>query len=320
MHKSRLSVLMSVVLMGACSSNPPAESKGAVVPAYNAVSEHVDFESIAGNDNLLVFYRDPDLRAIDSQTTNRQIFNSTAALVWVDHRIAGSVMPSKYVVARVCPNVSSVTVSVGPQERISNQVPLLLNDKSNAGHVQYFRIEEIASSQYVVQPVPAYYAKQNMLRSASNHLVARSATTCLKPAPVAPKPAPPVVQPFKHSKLESSALFAFDRYGLGDISPTGMVWLKSVVSDAKESIAQLKNLRIAAYTDRIGDAAYNQRLSLARANTVATYLKANGVTVPIEIVGAGLSDSLDADCPQSLNRTQLIACLAPARNVTVDFF
>lgn len=121
--------------------------------------------------------------------------------------------------------------------------------------------------------------------------------------PVAEKRAVPV-------SLDSDVLFEFDSAVL---SQSGKTILDAVAAMANG------NVIVEGHTDRIGTAAYNQRLSLARATAVANYLKSRtGTKTNYAVSGVGFSkpSGKTAQCRGPVNQ-KLIDCLAPDRRVVV---
>lgn len=79
---------------------------------------------------------------------------------------------------------------------------------------------------------------------------------------------------------------------------------------------QITNVVVTGHTDRLGSAAGNQRLSLARAEAVKAYLVRQGVAASrITTRGAGSSQPV-VQCNQR-GRKALVACLEPNRRVEV---
>ena len=76
-------------------------------------------------------------------------------------------------------------------------------------------------------------------------------------------------------------------------------------------------MTITGYTDLLGNARANQVLSEKRAAAVADYLKKKGVTVNMKVAGVGASQPVK-ECDNKLNRTKLVACLAPNRRVLIE--
>jgi OOP family OmpA-OmpF porin len=76
-------------------------------------------------------------------------------------------------------------------------------------------------------------------------------------------------------------------------------------------------MTITGYTDLLGNARANQVLSEKRAAAVADYLKKKGVTVNMKVAGVGASQPVK-ECDSKLNRTKLVACLAPNRRVLIE--
>lgn len=81
-----------------------------------------------------------------------------------------------------------------------------------------------------------------------------------------------------------------------------------------QSVAEVT---ITGHTDNIGAAETNRRLSEKRAASVADFLQAHGIIVPINVLAAGETQPL-VNCQAGMNRAKLIACLAPNRRVQIQ--
>lgn len=119
--------------------------------------------------------------------------------------------------------------------------------------------------------------------------------------PVSEKKAAPV-------SLDSDVLFAFDSSVLTQAGRQALDALASSVSG---------QVIVVGHTDRIGSVAYNNRLSVARAETVAKYLssiaKANYTATG---VGSSKPSGKTTQCTGKPS-IQLIECLAPDRRVVI---
>ena len=136
-----------------------------------------------------------------------------------------------------------------------------------------------------------------------------------KPAPP-PPPSPPAAKPapkVEKITLNSEALFDFDK---ADLKPEGKAAIDSKVV-GKLTNVKLEIVLVTGHTDRLGSDAYNQGLSLKRANAVRDYLVAKGIPRDkIETIGMGKKQAV-VQCEQK-NRKELIDCLAPNRRVDVE--
>lgn len=133
----------------------------------------------------------------------------------------------------------------------------------------------------------------------------------VQPEPVPEPQAAPAV-PARQS-LSADALFAFGKAQLKSADNTEL----DTLADKLKRAGQIDSVQLLGYTDRIGSAEANQKLSERRAEAVRDYLVAHGV--PAEVIhaeGRGAADPV-ADCPDQKGR-KLIACLAPNRRVVVN--
>jgi len=146
------------------------------------------------------------------------------------------------------------------------------------------------------------------------------ATPYVAPAPAAEAP-PPVqaVPPPARRRVSFSAdsLFAFDA---ATLRPEGRDALDRFMKDL--SGLRFDAVYIEGHTDRLGSAAYNQKLSMRRAETVRQYFIAQGRFEPAKLVATGKGETapvtLPGDCKGSAPTPTLIACLQPDRRVVVE--
>lgn len=116
--------------------------------------------------------------------------------------------------------------------------------------------------------------------------------------------------------LSTDALFPFDRHALADILPNGREELDALARKLLAPGVQASRIHVVGYTDRLGGAAYNRRLSEQRAATVRDYLVGRGVPADaIDAEGRGAGDPVKECGAQP--RAALIECLAPNRRVVV---
>jgi OmpA-OmpF porin, OOP family len=113
--------------------------------------------------------------------------------------------------------------------------------------------------------------------------------------------------------LQAGDAFAFDK---AELSETGKELLAKLVARHKNDY--IARVFVAGYTDRIGNDAYNLKLSQRRADAVKAQLIADGITADsIHTSAEGSADPL-VSCP-GLGGEALIRCLAPNRRTEVRF-
>ncbi|HYR24992.1 MAG TPA: OmpA family protein, partial [Aquabacterium sp.] len=94
------------------------------------------------------------------------------------------------------------------------------------------------------------------------------------PAPVAPPPPPPP-PPAPVSEKVTFAADAFFDFNKSDLKPEGKAKLDDLVS--KMSGINLEVIIAVGHTDSVGKDAYNQKLSVKRADAVKSYLTGKGI-------------------------------------------
>ncbi len=105
-------------------------------------------------------------------------------------------------------------------------------------------------------------------------------------APPAPA-APPVPVYTKHT-LSATALFDFDKAVL---KPEGKKSIHDIDADIQSSESKVIDIKVVGYTDSIGTEAYNEQLSVRRANAVKDYMVSEGVDPGIiDVNGMGEAD------------------------------
>jgi OmpA-OmpF porin, OOP family len=142
----------------------------------------------------------------------------------------------------------------------------------------------------------------------------------VEPAPVAQAPAPvPVPAPtpappprFEKITLSSTDLFAFDSAEL----PSQHAKLDAI-ADALNKDTAVKNVAITGYTDRLGSAVYNIRLSQRRADAVKAYLTQKGIA-DSRLVALGKGEANPVVQCNERKLAALKECLQPNRRVEVD--
>ncbi|QID17383.1 OmpA family protein [Nitrogeniibacter mangrovi] len=130
-----------------------------------------------------------------------------------------------------------------------------------------------------------------------------------------PMPAPAPKPSAEKVKLAADALFDFDKAVL---KPEGKTKLDRLAAQAEA--LKLEVILAVGHTDRLGSAAYNQKLSEKRAAAVKEYLVGKGIEANrIYTEGKGETQPVTTDnCKNSLGRKKLIECLQPDRRVEIE--
>jgi OOP family OmpA-OmpF porin len=151
------------------------------------------------------------------------------------------------------------------------------------------------------------------------------------PLPVTVAPAPPpvvvaqaappaavVAAPVRRRvSFSAESLFGFDQ---STVKAEGKAALDKFAAETRG--AQFDVISVEGHTDRLGSTAYNQALSLRRAEAVKAYLVASGGFAADQVKAGGKGETSPvtqtADCKGSKPTAQLITCLQPDRRVDIE--
>lgn len=136
------------------------------------------------------------------------------------------------------------------------------------------------------------------------------------PAAIAPEvPAAPKAPVPREYALETDALFEF---GKAELRASGFNAIESLVQRVRQDFTSVERIRVVGYTDPIGKASFNKKLSQQRADVVARQIGNRNVKTSrgIEAEGRGPVELAKTGCgntPTPENKT----CHAPNRRVMV---
>ena len=137
------------------------------------------------------------------------------------------------------------------------------------------------------------------------------------PAPPPPPPPPPAPAPRQRVSLSAESLFTFDK---SDLRAEGRGQLDNFVRSLAGT--QFDVVNVEGHTDRLGSNAYNQKLSVRRADAVKAYLIDTGRIDATKVSAAGKGESMPVtkpgDCKGNSPTPKLIACLQPDRRVDIE--
>jgi OOP family OmpA-OmpF porin len=151
-------------------------------------------------------------------------------------------------------------------------------------------------------------------------VVAAPAYVAPAPEPVVMAALPPVavvVPPRHRVSFSADSLFAFDA---AEVRPEARAALDKFAKELGGT--QFEVITVEGHTDRLGSTAYNQRLSVQRAESVKAYLVTSGGLDASKISAIGKGESTPVtkaeDCKGSQPGARLITCLQPDRRVEVE--
>lgn len=223
----------------------------------------------------VVFYRQAD--ALQGPTVN----------IYVNGEYSGSLQPNAYRQELICAQNQRFFADFTRQDAGYHK-------KSNSGDyynlpesaVSFFKIVDNGRGQPVLQSVTPEQAEAEMKGvQRQNHTLSRV---------VSPAKCAQVLQKYN---LQASALFKFDRSDYEDMLPKGKQEIAAVSADIRQNQAAVSGIEVVGHTDPEGSPAYNQNLSMQRAQTVKRALGESGLDLNvISAQGRGEQQLLISDC------------------------
>ena len=196
------------------------------------------------------------------------------------------------------------------------------NFKTGQGHEYITCQYQVQFEKVEVKPQPISHEETVATRQSLMVAEHWENPTCeaLVRATVVEEPAPVVISgPIETIELSGDALFAFGGSATKDLNAAGVRSLDKLAKTISDNYVEIEQVKIIGHTDRIGSAASNYTLSMARANTVAQYLGTHGIARHvITTEGRGLHEPV-VSCGTSTHVTpELVACLQPNRRVVLE--
>lgn len=153
--------------------------------------------------------------------------------------------------------------------------------------------------------------------------VAKATAPAIVPSPVretaAPVPPPPLAAAAPKRcdfsvTLENDQTFEF---GKSVLRIPAKKRIDTEILGKLPSCGKIEIILVTGHADRLGSQQYNQALSTRRADAVAAYLTAKGVSAHMDTLGMGKTQAIKT-CGNKLSRKELITCLTPNRRVVVE--
>ncbi|MFA7028561.1 MAG: OmpA family protein [Sulfurovum sp.] len=208
--------------------------------------------------------------------------------VWVEDRIVGALMPDQYAQTWACPKRINIHIENGPHLSKHSIV-------APKGEILYLEVFKQRNGSFGIRKTEGMDKDITRRSNAMN----RYKPYCGS----------------EYIELNADTLFAFNK---STLSPDGKKTINALADKIKTDYFNIKKIRIEGHTDRIGTHEYNDRLSEARARTVANRIKAINPGVYVEARGMGERYPVTKGCTGDTPTPELIECLSPDRRVSVE--
>ena len=290
---------LSIFGSGCASINnqSPLEHWKTFNPASMILSDH-----IRSDQTMVVFLREENA------------FNGPAVNIFLEGEYLTSLQSGGYKMLPVCATQTGISELNYANVRQKNQVYDL-----PAGKIQYFKLVADTNQSIQIQPLTEVQAQQILptVRE-QTHTLSRveKNKVCAKPVYVNV----PVQTVLKKYTLQANTLFAYAKSGPNDMLKKGREEVKTIADQIINEQSQISHISVLGYTDPVGTEAFNQQLSLRRAETVRNLLTSYGVAKQnISVEGRGEQDLVVSDCQSRYAKDKLAReqCDLPNRRVEI---
>jgi len=297
--KSMLSVLTASIFLTACSTG-------------ELVGPDKKFDKAAGQEHLTAHEAQAVFFLEDDESSEKKVI-----LVSKDERLIGALKKETYIPATICTGAHTFAF-----QRSDGNIHLIKTDTNSqnvkvnvsAGEALYMRVNVAKDGVLSAERITENDALDTLDDADyQSFLVNRRIDDCTSEV------IPPTPVILEEIELSADALFEFNGATLVDLVAKDK--LNALLEKIKTSDLDITNIVVVGHADRIGVKAYNQTLSEQRANTVASFLKANGIKEDIKAIGFGSAEPITkGQCSSQLSRKLLIECLQPDRRVSVELW
>ncbi|MFA5502647.1 MAG: OmpA family protein [Sulfurovaceae bacterium] len=235
--------------------------------------------SVSSTEGSIIVYREDD-----GDTSH-------VPTIFINDDVMGSLLSSEFAQSKLCTGDIKLRVATRGEVVSAGQSQMIQIHK---GQIAYVKIVKTANNTFVPVIVDETQAQQALknIKTTSN-----------------------IINRFvAQVEFDTDSLFEFNS---AKLMHSASAALDNLARDIKACPNQIKHIKIIGHTDRIGKKAYNQQLSLKRAQAVAGYLAKHGITVPMDVEGRGSREPVTTNCRGKFS-PKLIQCLQPDRRVVVE--
>lgn len=278
---------------------------------WNNFNPHhsISTQGLAADQSMVVFLRQADA------------VNGPAVNIFVEGKYLTSLQAGGYKAVPMC----AVPTYIGAAfTDVATNYMTLRQRRSpfhlEKGSISYFSVVQDSSQHVYLQPLNATQAQQAMqqVKEQTNTLPR------LKQTPACPEVAGqqaemplPVVKKYT---LTAKIPFAYSKAGPAGILQQGHNEIAAITEDIKKNTTRIGQIAVIGHTDPVGSDAFNQRLSLQRAETVRDLLVSQGLAKQNMLVeGCGEQELLVNGCEHRFagNKLARDKCNEPNRRVEI---
>ncbi|OOF80471.1 hypothetical protein BKG92_10490 [Rodentibacter ratti] len=271
-----------------------ARDAGQPLEVWSNFKEGKISTQLGENQSLAVFYRQGDIQG-------------AATNIYINSNYQASLLPNAYTAVPVCADKHLFSTSFSTNQKFGNRTQGV-SYTLPVGEVAYVKVSQGSNGQLYLQRVERSVAEQEIANLPKENQT-------LSRVPNAANCQPPVV--IAAIAVDSSALFAFNKYGYKDILPAGREKLEQFMAQVKK--LNVSHIVVGGHTDNLGSDSYNLALSEKRANSVKHQLKQAGITAPIQAIGYGKKEPVVTNCG-GLSGAAKNQCNLPNRRVEVTVY
>lgn len=293
--KQYLAVFAAVATLSACSLphngvNQPLEQW------TNYSADTISTEHLTANQGLVVFYRQDNITA-------------PAVNIYINGDYQTSLLENGFSAIELCADQNFLSTSLSSNTKGGNRTKGM-NFISTSQEITYIKVKQVRNGAPILEFVKPSVATAELsaLQKQTQTLSRVKQQNCGNEYALFA------------TTIDTQIAFPLNKHGYNDLLPAGKAeiqeFAEKINSVSRESISKVV---VNGHTDPEGSAAYNQKLSEKRADTVSNILKAGDAELPVVALGSGENQLVVTDCATEYrnNKAARNECNLPNRRVDI---
>lgn len=295
--KQYLAIFAAAVTLSACSL-PNSSGKNQPLEQWtNYSSEAISTENLALNKGLVVFYRQDNIAA-------------PAVNIYINGDYQASLLDNGFSTIALCADQNFLSASLSSSKEGGNRTKGM-KFISPSLDITYIKVKQVRNGTPIFE-----FVKPSVAISELDALQMQTQTL----SRVKQQRCNDQEYALFATTIDTQIAFPLNKHNYSDLISAGKIEVQEFAKKIKGVNQQIiSKVVVNGHADPEGAAAYNQKLSEKRANTISDTLKLENIDLPVVAIGSGENELVVADCAvvHRNNKSARNECNLPNRRVDI---